>query len=165
MEDNATNVGDLKAKRQAGVVRNHRARDSHCPLRSLHCRPGWGRCCTSCFFSSPFQTPVLGRHVGRLGRRRYYTSLLLKSYYLGFGRGRKILSILLAPRSNSGITPVGLLERYKDTASPPFIAPSVAAKPIEHPRTAGHLGSHRMAEVKITPPLVSRNNTPRAFFS
>ena len=68
----------------------------------------------------------------------------LKSYYLGFGRGRKILSILLAPRSNSGITPVGLLERYKDTSSPPFIAPSVAAKPIEHPRTAGHLGSRRI---------------------
>ena len=58
---------------------------------------------------------------------------------------KKILSILLAPRSNSGITPVGLLERYKDTSSPPFIAPSVAAKLIiEHPMTAGHLGSRRI---------------------
>ena len=34
----------------------------------------------------------------------------------------------LAPRSNSGITPMGLLERYKGTSSPPPpIAPSVAA--------------------------------------
>ena len=73
----------------------------------------------------------------------------LSGYYLGFGRGRKIpwetLSILLAPRSNSGVTPVGLPERYKGTSSPPFIAPPVASKPIEHPRTtAGHLGSHRI---------------------
>ena len=47
----------------------------------------------------------------------------LNGYYLGFGRGRENRSILLAPRSNSGITPVGLPERYKGTSSPPFHRP------------------------------------------
>ena len=40
---------------------------------------------------------------------------------------------------------MGLLERYKGTSGPPFIAPSVAAKLIiEHHRTAGHLGFRRI---------------------
>ena len=67
--------------------------------------------------------PEIGQTQQTRVPKREIALRALNGHYLGFGRGRKILSILLAPRSNSGITPVGLLERYKGTSSPPFHRP------------------------------------------
>ena len=78
----------------------------------------------------------------------------LEIILLGFWPRKEKPQYLLAPRSNYGITPVGLLGRYKDTSSPPFIAPSVAAELIEHPRTAGHLGSRRIC-LSVFVPLIT----------
>ena len=89
--------------------------------------------CSSCVVFPPITSPACGQTAG-MPRGSFLpffcawdsppSSLLyLGAYYLGFGWVRNPRSILLAPRSNSGITPVGLLERYEDTSSPPSHRP------------------------------------------